>query len=88
MSVTLDRFANDVLARCRWALAHNNGHPNGAWSTGEQLAVALVLRDHRHLAAMDYTVKDAAERVAGGMWSPPRDMNQWLAAIRIALPHD
>lgn len=88
MSATLDPFAADVLARCRWALKHNDGHPSRAWSTGEQLAVALVLRDRQHLTAMDYTPQDAAERVAGGMWSPPADMNRWLAAIRIALAHD
>ncbi|QSB14560.1 hypothetical protein JQS43_24315 [Natronosporangium hydrolyticum] len=88
MTATLDRFATDVLARCRWALAHNNGHPNRAWSTGQQLAVALVLRDRKHLAAMDCTITEAAQQVAAGMWSPPRDMNQWLAAIRTALAHD
>jgi hypothetical protein len=88
MSAKLDRFATDVLHRCRWALAHTDGHPLGAWSTGEQLAVALVLRDRQHLAAMDYTPQQAAERVAGGMWNPPADMNEWLAAIRIALARD
>jgi hypothetical protein len=88
MNASHDRFATDVLRRCRWALAHNDGHPSGAWSTGEQLAVALVLRDHQCLAAMDYTPQEAAQRVAGGMWSPPADMNKWLAAIRTALARD
>lgn len=79
-----DRFTVDVLDRCRWAQAHNAGRPSGAWSTGEQLAVALVLRDDEHLAAMGYTVQEAAQRVADGMWSPP-DMSRWLAAIRAEL---
>ena len=78
----LDDFTADLERRCRWALTHNNGHPNGAWSTGERLAVALVLRDREHLAAMDYTVREAAQRVAGGMADPPQDFAGWLAALR------
>lgn len=77
--------AADVLRRARWAQAHNEGHPNWLWSTGEQLAVALVLDDHAHLEAMDYTAAEAAERVAGGMFYPPADMGAWLAGIRSHL---
>ncbi len=80
-----DEFAEDVLRRCRWAQANNDGHPSGAWSTGEQLAVALVLRDREHLAAMDYTPTQAAQRVLGGMYNPPADFNAWLTGIRTAL---
>ncbi|MCU1685777.1 MAG: hypothetical protein JWQ81_6516 [Amycolatopsis sp.] len=76
---------DDIVRRCRWALAHNNGHPNGAWSTGEQLAVALVLADTAHLAAMDYTASEAARRVQGGMVSPPSNMRRWLATVRAEL---
>lgn len=82
---TLDAFGRDIAARCRWALAENDGHPNPAWSTGERLAVALVLRDRDHLAAMDYTLTEAARRVAGGMGNPPTDFAGWLHAIRSAL---
>lgn len=78
-------FTNDILWRCRWAQAHNDGHPSGAWSTGEQLAVALVLRDHQHLSAMDYTVPEAIRRVCGGMFFPPEDFEAWLGSIRAAL---
>lgn len=85
MTSGLDEFATDVLRRCIWALAHNDGHPSGAWSTGERLAVALVLRAHEHLAAMDYTPTEAARRVLGGMFNPPGDFTSWLSAIRDAL---
>jgi hypothetical protein len=81
----LDDFALDVLRRCRWARAHNDARPSGAWSTGEQLAVALVLNDHETLAELDYAWAQAAQRVADGMWSPPADFNAWLGAMRAAL---
>lgn len=55
-----DDFAADTAARARWALHHNDGHPKGAWSTGEQLAVALVLLDGSHLTVTGY--KPAASR--------------------------
>ena len=82
----LDDFAADILRRCQSALAHHGGHPNPAWSTGERLAVALVLGDRDHLDEMDYTVEEAMVRVHGGMWNPPGDMGAWLAAIRPRLP--
>jgi hypothetical protein len=78
-------LAADILRRARWAAAHNDGHPNGAWSTGEQLAVAFVLDDREHLAAMDYTPEQAARRVADGMYFPPADFTGWLNGIRDRL---
>jgi hypothetical protein len=80
--MTLDESTADIVRRCRWAVDKNHGHPNGAWSTGEQLAVALVLSDTDHLKSMDYTVPEAMERVAGGMLEPPRDFTKWLMSIR------
>lgn len=84
-AIVLDDYAEDVLARCRWARAHNDGHPRGVWSTGEQLAVALVLRDHEHLTAMGYTSTQAAQRVIGDTGMPAEQIPAWLAAIRGAL---
>lgn len=78
----LDEFAADIVCRRQWARQHNDGHPSRAWSTGEQLAVALVLRDWSHLEEMDYTVEQAAQRVQGGMVSPPEDFGAWLEGIR------
>lgn len=81
----LDPFGTDIVHRCRWALEHNDGHPLSAWSTGERLAVALVLYDREHVRAMGYTPTEAAQRVTGGMWSPPSNFATWLAAIRAAI---
>jgi len=80
-----DKFAIDIAHHCRWALDHNDGHPLGAWSTGERLAVALVLWDYDHLKAMDYTPTEAAQQVTGGMLRPPADFVDWLNTIRAAL---
>ncbi|MEU9837329.1 hypothetical protein AB0D67_37830 [Streptosporangium sp. NPDC048047] len=82
--IRLDRFAEDILGRCRWAKRHNDGRPSGAWSTGEQLAVALVLRDRAHLDGMGYTVQEAYQRVYGGMISPPPydEFGAWFNSIR------
>ncbi|GHE32232.1 hypothetical protein GCM10017673_38840 [Streptosporangium violaceochromogenes] len=76
--------SDDILRRCRWALDHG-GHPSAAWSTGEQLAVAIVLKDHAHLDAMGYTVEQAYQRVLAGMVSPPTDLGAWFEAIRVRL---
>lgn len=78
-------LAADLLERARWARAHNGGHPNGAWSTGEQLGVALVLKDREHLAGLGYTPTEAARRVADGMYFPPADFTGWLDGIRAQL---
>lgn len=84
----LDGFARDILNRCRVARRHYDGHPNTAWSTGEQLAVALVLADTEHLSAMGYTHDEAAASVAGRMVNPPEDIRAWVQAIRAALGKD
>jgi hypothetical protein len=83
--VTMDRFAEDIASRCRTAQRHNGGHPYGVWSTGEQLAVALVLRNRTHLDAMGYTPQEAAQRVFGGMVNPPTDFKAWLGEIRASI---
>lgn len=82
-----DNFAADTASRCRWALNHNGGHPSGAWSTGERLAVALVLHDRETLKAMGYTPKEAAQRVYGGMIAPPApaDFPTWIDSIRAEI---
>ena len=87
MSQVLDEFAADVADRSMWALRHNGGRTNGAWSTGEQLAVALVLRDEEHLNAMQYTVAEAIQRVRDGMSNPPSTVRfgLWLGRIRAAI---
>ena len=77
--------AADILSRSRSAIANHGGHPNGAWSMREQLAVALVLKDREHLEAMGYTPTEAARAVADGMYFPPADVTGWLDGIRAQL---
>lgn len=81
----LDDFGRDILRRCRIARRENGGPPAGVWSTGEQLAVALVLRDHDHLDAMGYTPTEAAQRVLDGATLAPHDFNGCLDRIRTDL---
>jgi hypothetical protein len=80
--MTLDDFTDDIASRSRWARKHNQGHPSPAWSTGEQLAVALVLKDRTHLGAMGYTVQQAAQHVYDGMTMPPAGFGAWLESLR------
>src|SRR4051794_28033617 len=56
--------AADILRRARSARDNHGGHPYGGWSTREQLAVALVLKDREHLDVMGYTPTEAAQMVA------------------------
>jgi hypothetical protein len=79
-------FADDITGRCRWALAHNDGTPNPAWSTGERLIVALVLRDQQYLGAMGYTVPQVVNRLAGDLGVTFADeVSAWVQGIRDAL---
>lgn len=76
---------DEITDRCRWARNHNNGHPSGAWSTGEQLAVALVLRDKEYLSAMGYDTEQAAEHVCDDAQLSAIELTGWLNDIRAAL---
>jgi hypothetical protein len=75
----VDEFAKATARRARWV--KKEGYYQ-AWSTGETLAVALVLCDGPILKDMDYTPQEAARRVYGGMGDPPRDFNAWLKSVR------
>ena len=85
--MALDAFAADILNRCRIAQTGYGGHPSGAWSGCQQLAVALVLRDWTYVR--DYlkfdTKKEAEDWLAASMANPPADMDAWLDAIRAEL---
>lgn len=82
----LDEFGVDTAWRVNIARKHHDGHPSGAWSTGEQLAVALILRDREHLAAMGYSFNEAARSLHGRMMAPPEDINDWIEAVgRLAI---
>ena len=77
----------DITRRARWALNHNDGRPEPAWSTCERLAVALVLHDKATLESEGYTRQDAARRLAGdlGYFGYGADADTWLREIRAAI---
>jgi hypothetical protein len=76
-------FAEDITRRARWAIDYNDGRPNPAWSTGEKLAVALVLGDRAYLDAAGYTKMQALTRLAGDIGDT--NVGAWLAYVRGAL---
>lgn len=78
----MDDFAAATARRARWVEKENRYQ---AWSTGETLAVALVLCDRDMLEYMGYTDQEATQRVCGGMISPPQDFSAWLKTIRETL---
>jgi len=79
-----EQYTAEVVSRCR--TARDRGTIPGAWSTGEQLLVALVLYDADHLAALDYTPQQAHERVYGDLpiRMSPRQYLAWLNDLRVA----
>ena len=76
-------FAEDIARRARWAIDYNGHRPNPAWSTGEKLAVALVLGDDAYLAAEGYTKTQALTRLAGDIGDT--NVGAWLAYVRDEL---
>src|ERR1700677_1566220 len=82
----VDVFAEDITRRCRWALEHNDGTPNPAWSTGERLFVALVLQDAQYLADEEWTIDETCRRLAGELGAESyAEVDEWLAQVRGAL---
>lgn len=83
-----DEFTATIIERCRWARAHNEGHPSSSWPAGEQLAVALVLRDKDHLATMGYTLEQAADSVCSQARLSAFELTGWLNDTRAAVESD
>jgi hypothetical protein len=80
-------FTADITRRSRWARDHNGGHPAPAWSTGERLAVALVLDDKATFDAEGYTKQEAAQRINGDLlyYGYTAGAGTWLQEVRAAL---
>lgn len=85
--MNLTGFAADITRRSRWARDHNDGHPEPAWSTGERLAVALVLGNQATLDAEHCTRQEAAKRIAGDLefYGYGAGVETWIADIREGL---
>lgn len=76
-------FAKDTANRARHVVAHGGQYLG--WSTGETLAVALVLNDIDELNRRGYSTRRAAvDRVIGNMADPPPNAAAWLALVRAA----
>jgi hypothetical protein len=78
-----ESFTDDMIGRARWARDHNSGQPNPVWSTGEKLAVALILGNQAYLRAADYTTCEALQRLSGDLLGT--NPETWLADARAAL---
>jgi hypothetical protein len=81
----VDDFAKDIAAKARWAIIHNDGWPKPAWSTGERLAVALVLDDPAALEAEDFTRDQALQRLAGDIGGSIADAEAWIEQVQATL---
>ena len=84
----MDDFAKDVAARARWALIHNDGWPKPAWSTGERLAVALVLDDPEAINREGFTREVALRRLAGDIEGTAADAEAWIKSVQAMLGID
>ncbi|OZC96125.1 hypothetical protein CH275_26665 [Rhodococcus sp. 06-235-1A] len=82
-----DRFAIDWLDKARFARACDKlGEPWPAWSTGEVLAVAVLLRDTATLTRLGYTEVEAHDRLRYDIGKPDLDTTaEWFANIRARL---
>ncbi|SEP53604.1 hypothetical protein SAMN04489732_12929 [Amycolatopsis saalfeldensis] len=80
-----ERFAEQVVQRCRMARDVHDGRIDRGWSLRQQLVVALVLRDHGHLASLGYSIQGAEVELINGMARPPSDLDSWLDGIRHEL---
>ena len=82
-----DRFATDWLDKAQFArTCTDRDEPWPAWSTGEVLAVAVILRDTAMLTRLGYTEVEALDRLRYDIRKP--DLNtaaQWFADIRTQL---
>jgi hypothetical protein len=81
----VDDFAKDIAAKARWAIVHNDGQPNPAWSTGERLIVALVIDDPDTLAEEDCTRHQVLQRLAGDIGGTVAEAEAWIKEVRAAL---
>lgn len=76
-------FGAETVQRARYVRSHGGRYLG--WSTGESLAVALVLRDADQLKAEGYSTRaKALTRVVSGMGQPPPDPESWLRLLQAA----
>lgn len=74
-----DHYTRGMLNLAR--IARREGI-SGAWSTGEQLIVALILDDRAFLAEEDWTAEQVMSRLAGDLGGDLDDAHEWLTTAR------
>ncbi|ASU78646.1 hypothetical protein CDG81_10590 [Actinopolyspora erythraea] len=79
---------DEITERCRWAREHNAGRPSRQWPVGEQLAVALVLRDRAWLESTNHSTETATELVCEQARLSAFEFTGWLNDIRAVLESD
>lgn len=88
--MTPDQMRADWLAKARIArLLRQAGQLLPAWSTGELLAVGLILDDPVLLAWLDYTTAEALERLRFDLELPTaEDAREAFAQLRLQLDQE
>jgi hypothetical protein len=85
--ISAQRYATDWLTKAQIARSCNERDvPWPEWSTGDTLAVAVLLHDTIRLAALDFTEVEALQRLRHDIGSPDLDAAvRWFAIIRARL---
>lgn len=81
MSVA-SKYEADLTNRVRLSIEHNDSVPYGAWSTGERLAVALVLRDREYLSAEGETESSVLSRIGGDIRGNAAEARALIERVR------
>lgn len=68
--MTAARHLDDWLSKARLVRSLPDGEPWPAWSTGETLAVALIVGDEQRLADEGHTLVEALERLRYDIGEP------------------
>jgi hypothetical protein len=87
--ISAQRYATDWLTKAEFARSCNERNaPWPAWSTGDTLAVAVLLRDTATFATLDCTEGEALQRLRHDIGAPNLDAAaRWFAKIRTRLDH-
>jgi hypothetical protein len=85
--ISAQRYATDWLTKAQFARSCNERNaPWPAWSTGDTLAVAVLLCDTTALAALDCTEVEALQRLRHDIGAPDLDAAvRWFAKLRARL---
>lgn len=80
-----DRFADETLERCLWAVKNNRRQPSDGWPERERLAVAIVLMSKTYLDQHGYTVSSAHRRLFESMTLTATQFSAWVESVRRRL---